>query len=148
MYHERGGPFVVVDRMVPNDEAQHSYQSRLYILGETAGEGDCYVAARGDNGIVVRIGAGQWSEGEVADADFQYRSDCRKPEMFPVYVVRWDCEGAGEQWLVTVLVPYAGQKADVGEVSVEPQGTVSVVSFALNGEEKHYAVPTPAGPGE
>ncbi len=147
MYHERGGPFVVVDRMVPNDEAEHSYQSRLYILGETAREGDCYVAARGDNGIVVRIGAGQWSGGEVADADFQYRSDCRKPERFPVYVVRWDCEGAGEQWLVTVLVPYAGQQAEVGEVSVEPQGTVSVVSFALNGEEKRYAVPTPAGPG-
>ncbi len=146
LYHERGGPFVVVDRMVPNDEAEHSYTSRLYLLGETAPEGDCYLTARDGKGIVTRTGASQWSAGEVAAAEFSYASDPRKPQSFPVYVVRWDCRGAGEQWLVTVLVPYAGEEAQVGEVSLEPQGTVSIVSFALNGGEKRYAVPTPAAP--
>ncbi len=143
MYHERGGPFVVVDRLVPNDEADHTYASRLYVLGETVRDGDCYVAARAAKGIAVRIGGDGWNVGEVADAEFSYRSDCRVADRFPVYVVKWEAEGAGEQWLATVLVPYLGEKPDLGEVTLRPQGSECAVSFTLNGAPTTCLVPMP-----
>jgi hypothetical protein len=148
MYHERGGPFVVVDRLVPNDEAEHTYTSRLYVLGETVREGDCYVAARAGKGIAVRTGGDGWNGGDVADAEFSYQSDCRMPDAYPVYVVKWEAKGAGEQWLATVLVPHVGDKPELGEVTVRPEGSDCAVSFSLDGVAMSCIVPMPVAEGE
>ncbi|MGH2558822.1 MAG: alginate lyase family protein [Thermomicrobiales bacterium] len=140
-YEDLGACFLVVDRMLPNDERRHEYEALWHFDAETAetdgltaqscdpGEPNLTILPADLAGIGVETVRGQESpewQGWKAIKDHQQGQYVGTPTA----IYRWSA--AGPVRLVTLLYPTrAGETCPVRAVSAEASDNETVVAFTL-----------------